>query len=205
MRPVIRFGVTVRQTEDMDERPEDTTLLRAVAAREEAALKELFDRHAPWLSLRIRRRCNDAEIVDDVVSDTFVAVWNGAGSFRGDGEVAAWLWGIASRRLVSRMRGRRVPEPWADEELESRFEPLASAEEQVLLDVEHGDLGLALSSLSPELRAVVQATILDGLSTREAARLLDLPHGTLKGRLRKAKREMRESLAANYAGEGMVA
>jgi RNA polymerase sigma factor (sigma-70 family) len=189
----------------MDEEPGDTTLLRAVAAREEAALKQLFDRHAPWLSLRVRRRCNDAEIVDDVISDTFVAVWNGAASFRGDGEVAAWMWGIASRRLVSRMRGRLVPEPWADEDLESRFEPLASAEEQVLLNVEHGDVGLALRSLSPELRAVVQATILDGLSTREAARLLGLPHGTLKGRVRKAKRQMRESLTAGGVGDGMVA
>ncbi len=202
---MIRFGVTMRQTEDMDEGPGDTTLLRGVAAREEAALKELFDRHAPWLSLRVRRRCNDGEIVDDVISDTFVAVWNGAASFRGDGEVAAWMWGIASRRLVSRMRGRLVPEPWADEDLESRFEPLASAEDQVLLNVEHGDLGLALRLLSPELRAVVQATILDGLSTREAARLLGLPHGTLKGRLRKAKRQMRESLATGYAGDGAVA
>jgi RNA polymerase sigma-70 factor, ECF subfamily len=195
----------MRQAKDMDEEPGDTTLLRAVAAREEAALKELFDRHAPWLSLRVWRRCNDAEIVDDVISDTFVAVWNGAGSFRGDGEVAAWMWGIASRRLVSRMRGRLVPEPWADEDLERRFEPLASAEEQVLLNVEHGDVGVALRSLSPELRAVVQATILDGLSTREAARLLGLPHGTLKGRLRKAKRQMRESLATGYAADGMVA
>ena len=74
----------------------------------------------------------------------------------------------------------------------------------MLLGVEHGDLGRALSSLSPELRAVVQATILDGLSTREAARLLGIPQGTLKGRLRKAKAEMRGTLVSGPGAEGRL-
>jgi hypothetical protein len=51
----------------------------------------------------------------------------------------------------------------------------SSAEEQVLLGVEYGDLGGALDRLSPELRAVVEATVLDGLTTREASRLLHIP------------------------------
>jgi RNA polymerase sigma-70 factor (ECF subfamily) len=55
-----------------------------------------------------------------------------------------------------------------------------SAEDHVLLSVQYGDVGAALASLSPELRAVVQATILDGLTTREAARLLGIPAGTVK-------------------------
>jgi RNA polymerase sigma-70 factor (ECF subfamily) len=52
-----------------------------------------------------------------------------------------------------------------------------------LLALEHGDLGVAVGALSPELRAVVQATILDGLSTREAARLLGLPRIAFPDRL----------------------
>lgn len=176
---------------------DDLTLLRLVADSDEAALRELFRRHAPWLTARLRRRCNDDEVVADVVSDTFVAAWRGAGRYRGDGEVAAWLWGIAAKRLVSRLRGRPVPEPWSAEALDTR---LGSAEDLVLLGVEHGGLATALRDLSPELRAVVQATILDGLTTREAARLLGIPQGTLKGRLRKAKRELREALVVETAG-----
>ena len=175
---------------------DDAALLRAVATGDEAALRLLFDRHGGWLSARLRRRCNDEEVVADVLSDTFVAVWRGAGRFRSDGEVAAWIWGISVRRLVSRLRGRPAPEPWSSAELDASAEPLASAEDEVLLGVEHGDLGAALRGLSPELRAVVQATILDGLSTREAARLLGMPQGTLKGRLRRAKAEMRTALVA---------
>ena len=174
--------------------PDDSSLLRRVASGDEAALRLLFDRHGPWLSIRLRRRCNDEEVVADVLSDTFVAVWRGAGRYRGGGEPAAWIWGIAVRRLVSRLRGRPAPEPWPAEEIEAGGSPLASAEEQVLLGVEHGDLGGALGRLSPELRAVVQATVLDGLSTREAARLLGIPQGTLKGRLRAAKAQMRAAV-----------
>jgi RNA polymerase sigma factor (sigma-70 family) len=184
---------------------DDLNLLRSVAGGDERALRLLFQRHAPWLSARLRHRCNDDEVIADVLSDTFVAAWRGARRFRGDGDVAAWLWGIAAKRLVSRLRGRPAPEPWSAEALDTRAEPLASAEEQVLLGVEHGDLGRALSTLSPELRAVVQATILDGLSTREAARLLGIPQGTLKGRLRKAKAEMRETLVADLAAGGRLA
>jgi RNA polymerase sigma-70 factor (ECF subfamily) len=171
--------------------------MRAVADGDEVALRSLFERHAPWLGARLRYRCNDDEVIADVLSDTFVAAWRGARGYRGEGEVAAWLWGVAAKRLVSRLRGRAVPEPWPSEAIDARSDHLASAEEQVLLGVEHGDLGRALGALSPELRAVVQATILDGLSTREAASLLRIPQGTLKGRLRKAKAELRAALVAD--------
>jgi RNA polymerase sigma-70 factor, ECF subfamily len=68
-------------------------------------------------------------------------------------------------------------------------------EEELLLAVEHGDLAGALARLSPELRAVVQATVLDGLSTREASVLLGIPVGTVKTRAMRARRQLREELA----------
>ena len=70
----------------------------------------------------------------------------------------------------------------------------SGAEDELLLAVEHGSVGEALRSLSPELRQVLLVTIVDGLSTREAAALLGLPHGTVKSRLRTAKSGLREQL-----------
>jgi RNA polymerase sigma-70 factor (ECF subfamily) len=172
--------------------------VRAVATGDEAALHELFTRHAPWLGARLRHRCGDAEAVADALQDTFVAAWNGAGRWRGDGEVAAWLWGIAVRRLVSRLRGSPAPLALDADALAAHESPLASAEDQVLLGVEHGDVGSALRRLSPELRSVLVATVLDGLSTREAARLLGLPQGTVKGRIRKAKAQLRSDLLTPF-------
>ena len=167
----------------------DEQLVAAVADGDERALRELYDRHTPWLILRLSRRFGDPGVVDEVVQDTFLAVWRGAKGFSGRGEVAAWIWGIAIRRLVDHLRRRRTVVPMAG----ARVEP--SAEDLVLLGVEHGDLGGALDRLSPELRAVIQATVLDGLTTREAGRLLGVPQGTVKTRLMRARRELREALA----------
>ncbi len=169
----------------------DDELLRAVAAGDRSALRVLFERHAPWLTLRLGRRCADSGLVDETVADTFLAVWRSAGNYRGDGEVGAWLWSIARRRLVSRLRAR-VPVPTLL--LDARARATRSAEDQVLVGIEHGDLGLALQRLSPELRAVLQATVLDGLTTREAARLLGIPTGTVKTRAMRARAVLREEL-----------
>ena len=64
----------------------------------------------------------------------------------------------------------------------------------MLVGVEYGDLAGALRRLSPELRAVVEATVLDGLTTREASRLLDIPAGTVKTRMMRARVELRGAL-----------
>ncbi|MEX0650843.1 MAG: sigma-70 family RNA polymerase sigma factor, partial [Actinomycetota bacterium] len=109
----------------------------------------------------------------------------------GTGEVPAWIWGIGIRRLIDRLRRQpaTVMRPSRDDAI------VVSAEDEVLVGVEHGDLGTALGRLSPELRAVVQATVLDGLTTKEAATLLGIPQGTVKTRAARARRELREALA----------
>ena len=70
-----------------------------------------------------------------------------------------------------------------------------AAEDQVLLSVEYGDIGQALARLSPEMRAVIQAVVLDGLSAREAAQLLHVPVSSVKTRLYRAKAHLRAALA----------
>jgi RNA polymerase sigma-70 factor (ECF subfamily) len=174
-----------------DEPRTDEDLLGGVAAGDRGALRELYERHAPWLVLRLSRRCADPGLVEEVIQDTFVGVWKGAKRYRGQGEVAAWIWGIGIRRLIDRLRRHPAPIPVA---AESR-EVMTSAEDQVLLGVEFGDLGAALNRLSPELRAVMEATVLDGLTTKEAGRLLGIPQGTVKTRLMRARAELREVLA----------
>ena len=77
---------------------------------------------------------------------------------------------------------------------------MQSAEDQLLVGVEYGDVGAALRGLSPELRTVIQATVIDGLTTKEAARLLHLPQGTVKSRVRAAKTLLRGRLVAPKGG-----
>ena len=167
----------------------DARLLEAVADGDRRALEILYGRHASWLLVRLTRRCADPAVVDESVQDTFVAVWRTARKWNGQGEVAAWIWGIGIRRLLDQLRRRPIVLQDGPEQT------VVSAEEQVLLGIEYGELGPALNTLSPELRAVVQATVLDGLTTREAGRLLGIPAGTVKTRMMRAKALLREELA----------
>ena len=169
----------------------DRDLISVVAEGDRGALHELFTRHQPWLAARVRQRCSDPEIVAEVVNDTFLVVWEKPRKYSGEGEVAAWLWGIAIRTLLHRLRPRKSV---FERLVQNRAEHVPSAEEAVLLGVEHGDVGMALQRLSPELLAVVQATVLDGLTTREAAALLGIPSGTVKSRMSRARLELREAL-----------
>ena len=169
----------------------DTELVALISDSSRDAFAELYRRHAGWVLARLRHRCADDGLVAEALQDTFVAVWKGASRYDGRGPVPAWLWGIAIRRLIGLLR-KRTPVPVAGDE---RDAPLVSAEDLVLSGTEHGDLGGALLSLSPELRAVVQATVLDGLTTREAAHLLGIPAGTVKTRMMRARSELRGALA----------
>ncbi|MGA9276703.1 RNA polymerase sigma factor [Ilumatobacter sp.] len=172
----------------------DADLLASVADGDREALRILHDRHVVWLRLRLTRRCSDADVVDEAVQDTFVAVWRGAAQWNGTGEPAAWIWGIAIRRMLGVLRGRRR---WGRDRTLQESTPtvVTTAEEVVVMGVQHGDLAGALMLLSPELRAVVQATVLDGLTTREAGDLLGIPTGTVKTRMMRARIELRGALA----------
>jgi len=179
----------------------DAALVAAVAVGEMSALRELYERHGGWLHARLLRRCNDPEVVVEVVQDTFVALWRDARRFRNDGEVGAWLWGIAFRRMVSRLRSRKdvvlLPE-WGVAAMPGQALP--SAEDEVLLGVEYGDLAAGLRRLSPEFRSVVQAVVLDGLTTKEAGRLLGVRQNTVKTRLHRAKAQLRAALTEPQEG-----
>ncbi|SDC88823.1 RNA polymerase sigma factor [Streptomyces prasinopilosus] len=201
----------------MSETRSDGELLRAVAEdADRRAFEELYRRYAPWLTARMRSRCADAGIVDDVVQETFLAVWRGTARYREDaaaavgaagtssgasgargagGDAAGWLWRIASRRLIDALRGAGARGRLRQTLARLRHRDEVSAEERVLAGVEHGDLAGALVRLSPELRAVLQATVVDGLTTREAAVLLGIPPGTVKTRAMRARKQLREALA----------
>ncbi|SHN44394.1 RNA polymerase sigma factor [Cryptosporangium aurantiacum] len=174
----------------------DGDLLSRVAAGDRAAFEEFYRRHAGWLVLRLRHRCADHAVVDDVVQETFLGIWRGgAARYREQGDVTGWLWRIGSRRLVDALRRQGAKERVRQVLARFRGSAEPSAEDLVLRGVEHGDLAGALARLSPELRAVLQATVLDGLTTGEAAILLGIPPGTVKTRAMRARRQLRQELA----------
>ena len=99
-----------------DDTPTDAELLAAVAEGDPEAFGALYDRHAPWLLLRLRQRAASSDLADQVAQETFLVVWRDARRFRGRGEVGAWIWGIAIRPLLDLQRGDaaqgRLPVRW---------------------------------------------------------------------------------------------
>lgn len=189
----------------MQQRPdigdgEDRALLARIARGDRSALEQLYRRHATWMISRLESRCGDPDLADLALQDTFLAVWRSADKFRGDGEVGGWLWGIAVRRLIDQLRKRR-PTPVSAAALNryqhqygDRYESAMTFEDALVDNGAHGPLGPALRSIEPELRSVLIATAIDGLSTKEAARMLDIPQGTVKTRLMRARRQLQELL-----------
>jgi RNA polymerase sigma-70 factor, ECF subfamily len=169
-------------------------LVRLVAKGDRAAFEELYRRTSPWVAVRLRRRCADDQIVAEVMQETYLSVWRAAHAFVGaaeGGTAVGWLWTIAARRLIDAFRRRAHH---ADPPAAIAEPPATAAEDEVLDEVVGDEVGDALRRLAPELRQVLQAMVLDGLTVRETAVLLGVPEGTVKTRARRARIAMREAL-----------
>ncbi|MDG4779281.1 RNA polymerase sigma factor [Micromonospora sp. WMMD961] len=172
-------------------------LLRRVARGDRRAFDALYRRTAPWLTARLRRRCADEDVVAEVLQETYLAVWRSAGSqaqsSSTSGSAVGWLWTIAAHRLIDafRHRARRERIPAVQ-----TFETVApAAEEEALAGGMDANLEKALQALAPELRQVLRAMVLDGLTARETSLLLGMPEGTVKTRARRARIALREALS----------
>ena len=172
-----------------DER-DDTELLAAVAGGDERALRALYERHAGWLAIRLRRAL-PAAAVEDVLQETFVAAWRGAGRFQGTGEVGGWLWGIARRQaaLWARREGR-VELVLDEAPHRATVVPASAAASRV--DVER-----AFDTLGPRgspARRLARMVLVEDRPLAEVARELDVPVGTVKSRLHHLRRRLRAAL-----------
>ncbi|TFH21119.1 MAG: RNA polymerase sigma factor [Acidimicrobiales bacterium] len=166
----------------------DPELMVRIADGDGESLRTLHDRHAPWVLARLRRRCWNDDVAFDALQDTFVAVWRSAVSWNGSGEPAAWIWGIAARRLIGVERGRRRWEP-----------PTPAVDDTSVGDdddrvVERMRMASAVESLDVDLRHVIEAAYVDDLSVEESSVRFAVPAGTVKSRLKRARDRLREEL-----------
>lgn len=169
---------------------DDEALIQAVANGDHTALRELFERHAPWLSVRLRRTL-PAHAVEDVVQETYIAVWRSAGRYNGEGAVGAWIWGIARRQAAMWARSNNKPLPMLDPA------STANPENDAVRAV---DLAAAMAALGPsadDQRELVRMVYLEDRSLGEVANHLGVPQGTVKSRLFKARRLLRAALSGD--------
>jgi RNA polymerase sigma-70 factor, ECF subfamily len=171
----------------------DDELVTAVAAGDRVALELLYRRHGPWLSGRLAARTSSADLAEEALQDTFVAAWRGARGYSGSGEVPAWLWGIARRRLASLAR-RQGPRALPLELTAERADAGDTPEEAVVGQDASARVRAAVAGLPDEQRAAVTAVVYEGKSIQQAAEAAAVPEGTLKSRLHRARLHIRKEL-----------
>jgi RNA polymerase sigma-70 factor, ECF subfamily len=171
----------------------DDELVRAVAAGDRTALELLYRRHAPWLAGRLAARTSSVDLAEEALQDTFMAAWRGARGYHATGEVPAWLWGIARRRLASLARRQPrgvLPLDVAGE----RVDPVAGPEEAALGQDTSTRIRLAVAHLPADQRAAITAVVYQSQSIQHAALAAGVPEGTLKSRLHRARLHLRKEL-----------
>jgi RNA polymerase sigma-70 factor (ECF subfamily) len=171
----------------------DDELVRAVAAGDRHALELLYRRHAPWLAGRLAARTSSRDLAEEALQDTFLAAWRGARAYHGSGEVPAWLWGIARRRLASLAR-RQPHGSLSLEAAGERVDPAAGPEEGALGRDASARIRRALAHLPDEQRAAITAVVYQGQTITQAALAAKVAEGTIKSRLHRARLHIRKEL-----------
>jgi len=161
---------------------EDGDLMRRLLADDTVAFSVMYDRHVRAVYGLALRMLRDRAAAEDVAQEAFVALWRNRRSYAPErGTAATWLMTITRNRaidVIRRGRGHR------DVVLDDECEAPDRTDEQALRHVEAGLIGDALLTLPDAQRRVLELGYFDGLSHREIATRLEVPLGTVKGRMR---------------------
>jgi RNA polymerase sigma-70 factor (ECF subfamily) len=175
----------------------ETELLERVKARDVDAFERLYRIYQPRLARFLTNLVKRPQLVEEVLDDTMMVVWQTAASFRGTSKLSTWVFAIAYRKALKARS--RWPDPVEDEQLDTR----ASNDPAPDADLERKGLRTALvtamEGLSPEQRAVVDLTYFHDLGYREIAEILNCPIDTVKTRMFHARRRLKQALSGTLA------
>lgn len=181
----------------------DEMLLKHVAAGDQDALSELYDRFQSLAFGMAVRITGDRGLAEDVVQETFLGVWRAAGRFaEGRASARTWIVAICHHRAVDAVRRRRPSSPLPDPELPPPDKLVAP---DVWPEVGRGlDADLvrkAMDGLPPAQREAIKLAYFAGLTQHEIAERTDVPLGTVKSRVRLGLVGLRRALGAPAADQ----
>lgn len=180
--------------------PDDDALMRRIQRRDPDALRLLLDRHLPAVHRYLTRLCGSDADADELCQETFLRVWEAAGSYRaGRARFSTWLHRIAHNLCVDDLRRRRSQALPADLDLEH---PGPGPEHCVMLSEQDRQLRRALMRLPEAQRSALLLCQVQGLSTREAATVMGTSPRALESLVARARRSLRRHLFAGEADDG---
>jgi RNA polymerase sigma-70 factor (ECF subfamily) len=190
-RPAIRRRPHLRALTDEE-------LMRLVQAGEIVAFEVMFDRYGSMAYSLALRVCRRQAMAEDAVQEAFVSLWRSRGRYDPlRGSVRAWVLRVVHNRAIDALRrtsagiGAAIT---ADQDLAERL-PAPELTEALVLDRDDAcRVRRALAGLPAEQRQAIELAFFDGLTHVEIARVLELPAGTVKGRIRLGLQKLRDAL-----------
>ena len=173
----------------------------------EAAFRELVRRYERPVFSLIYRMVRDRETAEDLSQETFIKVLNHIDRYRPEFKLSSWLFKIANNVTIDYLRKRQLdtvsmdgsPHAATAAQVEATQFDLEARQESALEEIESRELGSAIeqaiAKLRPEYRSCILLRHVEGRSYEEIASILDLPLGTVKTYIHRARHELRDALA----------
>lgn len=172
----------------------DEELMGLVRDGEVQAFEVIFDRHAPAAFSLAYRMCGRRAAAEDIVQDAFLSLWrSGSGYDPRRGSVRSWVLSVVHNRAVDafRRQGSRDRRDISDEGIAERLPAPDATDAEVERRDDARQVRTALDELPPDQRRVIELAYFGGLTHNQIAEMLDLPPGTVKGRMRLGLTKMR--------------
>jgi RNA polymerase sigma-70 factor, ECF subfamily len=167
----------------------DETLIKAVAAGHQIAMRILYARHSVRVFRFITRLVTDSGRAEDLVSEVFIDIWSQADRFEGRSQVSTWILSIARFKALSALRQRRAV--GLDETAMDMIADTADTPEQAVLNTNLGEqLRACLAQMSREHREVIDLVYYREKSVEEVAEIMQTPKNTVKTRVHYARKRL---------------
>jgi RNA polymerase sigma-70 factor (ECF subfamily) len=185
------------------ERLADEELMPLVGGKDPEAFEVLFDRHGGVAFSLAYRIVGDRAAAEEVTQEAFISVWRSGARFdAARGSVRSWLLSVVRNRAIDFLRSRagKAPKLTFDDDTVLEQRPATErTEEEALRRETAGELRGAIGKLPGEQSKVIELAYFGGFSHSEIAQMLNLPMGTVKGRMRLGLEKIRGELAEGLA------
>ena len=175
----------------------DEDLMQLVRRNDPRAFEVVYERHSGAAFSLAYRMVGRGNVAEDVVQESFLSIWrSGARYERARGSVRTWVLGIVHHRAIDQLRRSSVHDKRraSDEGIEERFEAGERTEAEVARRDEAATIRSAMDALPAEQSHVIELAYFGGFTHTEIAEMLQMPVGTVKGRMRLGLEKLRSRL-----------
>ncbi len=175
----------------------DAELFARIKDSDLRAFEQLYRGYHPRLTRFLGNLVRQPQVVEEVLNDTMMVVWDKPDSFRGASRISTWIFGIAYRKAINRLR--KLDEPIDDSVCQDQVDARAGPDQQLADGRIAGVLGAAVDRLSADHRAVIDLTYFHEMNYREIAEIMHCPIDTVKTRMFHARRKLKRALAGDFS------